>query len=187
MSRDLPAAINAALTGSEAMRLALLVELEFASGFLRLWSGLGPLQYSAREWTGAGTLFGFDSVEETSAVVANGATIYLSGVPTELVSACINDAEQGKLGRVYLAVLDANGAVDGLAVELFVGRLDVPTINDEGANCTISISYESRMIDLTRPREFRYTHESQQVLHPGDLGFEYVTSIQDLEIVWGRG
>jgi hypothetical protein len=186
MSRDLPAAITAALTGGDAMRLALLVEMEFASGFLRLWSGLGPLTYSGREWTGAGTLFGFDNIEETRAVVANGATIFLSGIPVDLVSACINDAQQGKIGRIYLAVMDANGAVDGDAVELFVGRLDVPTINDEGANCTISISYESRMIDLTRPREWRYTQESQQVLHPGDLGFEYVTSIQDQEIVWGR-
>jgi len=186
MSRDLPSTINAALTGGVAMRLALLVEMEFTSGFLRLWSGLGPIQYGGNEWTGAGTLFGFDTIEETRAVVANGATIYLSGIPTDLVSACINDAQQGKIGRVYLAVLDASGAVDGEAVELFVGRLDVPTINDQGANCTINITYESRMIDLTRAREFRNTHESQQVLHPGDMGFEFVTSIQDQEIVWGR-
>jgi hypothetical protein len=187
MSRDLPAAITAALTGGDAMRLALLVEMEFASGFLRLWSGLSPLTYDDREWTGAGTLFGFGSVEETREVVANGATIFLSGIPSDLVSACINDAQQGKIGRIYLAVLDADGAVDGDAVELFVGRLDVPTISDEGPNCTIAITYESRMIDLTRPCEFRYTHESQQVLHPGCLGFEFVTSIQDLEITWGRG
>jgi hypothetical protein len=187
MSRDLPAAINAALTGGDAMRLALLVEMEFTSGFLRLWSGLGPVQYGGNEWTGAGNLFGFDTIEETRAVVANGVTLYLSGIPTELVAACINDAQQGKIGRIYLAVLDANGAIDGDAVELFTGRLDVPTISDQGENCTINITYESRMIDLTRAREWRYTHESQQVLHPDDMGFEFVTSIQDKEIVWGRG
>jgi hypothetical protein len=186
MSRDLPAAITAALTGGDAMRLALLVEMEFTSGFLRLWSGLGTISYGGNDWTGAGHLFGFDTIEETRAVVANGATIYLSGIPTELVSACINDAQQGKIGRIYLAVLDANGAVDGDTVELFAGRLDVPTINDEGSNCTINITYESRMIDLTTAREFRYTHESQQVLSPGDMGFEFVTAIQDQEIVWGR-
>ena len=187
MSRDLPAAINAALTGGDAMRLALLVEMEFATGFLRLWSGLGPITYGGNEYTGAGTLFGFGTVEETREVVANGTTIFLSGIPSSLVSACINDAEQGKIGRIYLAVLDADGAVDGDAVELFVGRLDVPKISDEGPNCTISITYESRMIDLTRAREFRYTNESQQVLNPGDLGFAFVTSIQYQEITWGRG
>jgi hypothetical protein len=31
------------------------------------------------------------------------------------------------------------------------------------------------------------THESRQVLYPGDLGFEYVNAIQDREITWGRG
>jgi len=187
MSRDLPAVINAALTGGDAMRLAILVEMEFSSGFLRLWSGLGPVTYGGNEFIGAGTLFGFGSVEETREVVANGTTIFLSGIPSSLVSLCINDAEQGKVGRIYLAVLDADGAVDGDAVELFVGRLDVPKIIDEGANCIISITYESRMIDLTRAREFRYTSESQQTLHPGDRGFDFVTSIQNQEITWGRG
>jgi hypothetical protein len=43
------------------------------------------------------------------------------------------------------------------------------------------------LIDLTVPRTWRYTHESQQALFSGDLGFEYVTAIQDREITWGRG
>jgi hypothetical protein len=43
------------------------------------------------------------------------------------------------------------------------------------------------MIDLGTPRNWRYTHENQQVLHPGDRGFEHVTAIQDREVTWGRG
>ncbi len=37
------------------------------------------------------------------------------------------------------------------------------------------------------PRSWRYMHESQQALHRGDRGFEYVTAIQDKEVTWGRG
>jgi len=187
MSRDLPAAINTAINSNGNALLALLVELEFSSGFLRIWSGVGTIQYQGNTYTGAGTLFGFDNIQESLSVVANGCTIYLSGIPSDLVSACINDAEQGKIGRIYLAVLNSDFTMNGDPVEIFVGRLDVPTILDDGENCIISISYESRLIDLMSPREFRYTNENQKVLNPGDPSFEFVTTIQDKTITWGRG
>jgi hypothetical protein len=42
------------------------------------------------------------------------------------------------------------------------------------------------MIDLQRPRERRYTHEDQQIDHPGDMGFEYVSQLQELNLAWGK-
>ena len=63
----------------------------------------------------------------------------------------------------------------------------MPEITDDAETCRITISYESRLIDLNTARSWRYTHESQQALHPGDLGFEYVAAIQDREVTWGRG
>jgi hypothetical protein len=50
----------------------------------------------------------------------------------------------------------------------------------------VSISYESRLIDLERSRESRYTNEDQQRAFPGDRGFEFVPSLQDLSLTWGR-
>lgn len=66
----------------------------------------------------------------------------------------------------------------------FEGRLDVPDISDDGESCTVRVSYESRLIDLERPRERRITHEDQQIDYPGDLGREYVASLQDKVVVW---
>jgi hypothetical protein len=43
------------------------------------------------------------------------------------------------------------------------------------------------LIDLNRAREWRYTHESQQQISPGDRGFEYVAGLQEREIRWGLG
>lgn len=67
----------------------------------------------------------------------------------------------------------------------FSGRLDVPEITDGQDTCTVAITYESILVDLLRPRQWRYTHESQQVLSPGDKGLEYVTKIQEQPITWG--
>ena len=140
-----------------------------------------------RTWAGAGTLLNVGAIEETTDVVATGTTVTLSGIPTDLVSACINDARQGLPGQIYLGFLTAAGAVIADPVLAFAGRLDVPTIMDGAERCEIQITYESRLIDLNRAREWRYTHESQQQISPGDRGFEYVAGLQEREIRWGLG
>jgi hypothetical protein len=108
-------------------------------------------------------------------------------VPLDLVQVAIDEARQGMPGRIWIGLMSEAGALIADPVQAFSGRLDVPEITEDADTCTITISYESRLIDLTVPRTWRYTHESQQVLYPGDLAFEYVTAIQDREIPWGRG
>ena len=184
--RGVTPAFAAALVERD-LRPVILFEGEFASGWLRLWSGLGEIVWAGKTWFGAGTLLGIGVIDETSAVVAGGTSVSLSGVPADLVQRAITEARQGLPGRVWIGLLTAARAIIEEPVLAFAGRLDVPEITDDAETCRITISYESRLIDLNTSREWRYTHESQQALHPGDLGFEYVTAIQDREIKWGRG
>jgi len=176
----------AAALAAQDVRPALLFEGVFPSGSLLLWTGQAPLVWGGRTWQGAGSLISVEGMDESADIVAQGARVTLSGVPSLLVSAAITDAQQGLPGLIYIVLRDAAGQVIPDPIIAFQGRLDVPTIVDGQDTCAISVTYESQLIDLTRPREWRYTHESQQVLFPGDLGFSYVTTIQDKEIIWGR-
>ena len=186
MSRDLTPAFAAALVDRD-LRPVIFFEGQFASGWLRLWSGLGDIGWAGQSWTGAGGLLGIGAIDETCAVVAGGTSVSLSGIPLDLVQRAIADARQGLPGRVWIGLLTEGRQIIADPVLAFAGRLDVPEITDDAEACRITISYESRLIDLNTARSWRYTHESQQALHPGDLGFEYVTAIQDREITWGRG
>lgn len=184
--RNMTPEFEAALIARD-VRPALFFEGTFATGVVRLWSGLGPIIWAGQTWIGAGNLIGFSGVEEGSDIVARGATISLSGVPSTHVALAISDAQQGLTGTVYVGLMAADGTVIADPIPSFVGRLDVPSIADGADTCVVSITYESRLIDLNTPREIRYTHEAQQQLYPGDRGFEYVTTIQDQDITWGRG
>lgn len=186
MSRDISPAMLSALQGQN-LRPVILFESVFPTGTLRLWSGQGDLVWDGRTWVGAGQLLGVGPVEETTDVVASGVAVTLSGVPTDLVSLVIAEAQQGAPGRLWLGLRAADGTLIANPVAWFTGRLDVPTIQDGAETCTIQVTYESRLIDLQRAREFRYTDESQKALYPGDRGLEYVTTIQDRPIAWGRG
>jgi hypothetical protein len=69
---------------------------------------------------------------------------------------------------------------------LFKGRMTSLVINDTPQGSTVTIDAESRLVDLDRPSNFRYTKESQNFLHDGDTGFNRVASLQDKQINWGK-
>ena len=173
MSRDITHAAQSAITDG-LVRVCLLFEAEFTGGTVYLWSGQGDLSWNGQTWLGGGSLLGVSEITETSDVVATGVTVTLSGVDPAYVAAAISEAGQGLPGRIWLGLIDDTGAVIVDPLALFSGRLDVPQITDGGATCAITISYESRLVNLLKPNEWRYTHESQQQLYPGDMAFEFV-------------
>ena len=69
--------------------------------------------------------------------------------------------------------------------ELFNGIVDIPTVAESGDTATIAISAENRLIDLGKVRVRRYTQEDQARDDVTDLGFEFVPSLQDKEILFG--
>jgi len=68
---------------------------------------------------------------------------------------------------------------------VFSGRMDVMSITEDGDSCTITMTAESRLIDLERPRLRRWTSEDQKGLDATDKGFEFVNSLQEASIKWG--
>lgn len=184
MARDLTASVITQLQAA-SVEVGVLFEGEFASGWVRLWSGVGTLSWDGKSWSGVGTLLGISGIDETNEIRASGLTVSLSGVPSDLLSAALGDARSGKTGRVYLAFF-SSGSIVADPILQFEGRLDVPAIEDGPDTATISISYESELIDLERARERRYTPEDQAIDFPGDLGFSYVAALQDAQITWGR-
>ena len=84
-----------------------------------------------------------------------------------------------------LGALSPTAALIATPVTVFVGKMDVMTINDDGSTATIGLSAESRLIDFRRVRELRYTDEEQAAIDPTDKGLEYVNSIQEKTIFWG--
>lgn len=184
MSRGLSAGMLSQISASNVNPI-LLFYGEFASGTVRMWSGLGDLSWDSQTWLGAGNLVQVSNIEETSEIKASGVVVTFNGIPADLLSLVLSDVKQGALGKIYLGFL-SSGAVVATPWLIFEGRIDTPIINEEAESCSIAITYESRLIDLSRPRTARYTDQDQRREFPGDLGMEFVLALQDKEIPWGR-
>lgn len=164
----------------------LFVELDFASGFIRMWSGVGPITWDGQTWTGGGQLLEVSSIEETKAVEATAASITLSGVPSELVSVAYGDFSQGRPVRIWLGLLNVTtGAVLADPVQIFAGRMDTIGDSDSGETATIAVSAESNLADLDRLRARFYTDQDQQRIFESDRSLRYIPSMQDRPITWG--
>ena len=71
MSRDLTIAFATALA-DQSLRPVIFFEGQFATGWVRIWSGLGEVSWNGESWAGAGSLLGLGPLGETGEVVAGG-------------------------------------------------------------------------------------------------------------------
>lgn len=181
MTRNLAAGFASALQSS-AIQPIILVELKFDSGAVRLSSGIGNITYNGFSYTGAGTLLAISSMEDTTDIAAKGITISLSGINPQALGIALSEKYQNRTANIYFSL---SGMVSD-AVQVFSGLIDQMSINDTGETLTIAVSIESRLIDLERPRIWRYTSEDQKRVYPTDKGFDFVNDLQTKQIIWGR-
>jgi hypothetical protein len=181
MSADYLAAIQSA-----ALRPALFVEANFTSGPIYVWSGVGPIAWGGKTWTGLGSLGNVSMIEEGATVEAKGITLTLSGIDPSMLTGILDEFQVGLPAIVSLGLFDAAGALIADPVGCFVGQMDQPTLDVTGTSATISINCESRLIEMNVAVDRRYTNEDQQRDYPRDRGLEFVNSIQEAQIYWGR-
>lgn len=187
MSRTLTAATLAELSAKQ-VKIAMLVEIDFASGTLNLWSGIGDLSWDSKTWIGTGSLLSIQSAAESSDLRANGAIITLNGINPALISVALSLGRQGKAVNCWLGFLDPT--TEAIIIDpaaFFKGRLDVMAIEEGSESATIAVHAESRLIDLERSSNRRYTHEDHKIDYPDDLGLEHINGIQSWKGAWGSG
>ena len=174
---------------------------------IRLWTGVGTLTLDdGTNWVGAGTLLSISDIEETAEMAVRGATVSLSGIPSEVISLALSEPYQGRVCNIYFGTFSQGSILqesssyillqDGSRInlettdkgfnEIFSGYMDQMNIEESAETSTISVTVENRLVDLERARVARYTSGYQNSIYPDDLGLEFIEELQDKQIAWGR-
>ena len=180
MSRSIPAAILSAI-GQPEVYPFYAVEMLFDSGAVRLWTGYTDRTIDGQTYLGAGTLLSISGIDEINDLSAKSATISLNGISSTIVSLALSEPYQRRQCRILWGVTDVSDFV-----EIFGGYMNTMAIEDSGETSNITLTVESKLVELNRPRVRRYTHESQKSRYPTDTFFSFVADLQDKDIVWGR-
>jgi hypothetical protein len=171
---------------AQASQPGLAVVLNLDSGIIRLWSGIGDLVYAGDTYTGVGNLLSVRLAEESKEIAAKGVNVALNGINSTLIAKALDENYRGRTMAIYLFFMDDNQVVL-YPYAVFVGYINIMNIQDDGETSIISVDAESKLIDLQRPRERRYTGEDQKIDYPNDKGLDAVTWIQNQKIKWGSG
>lgn len=184
-TRTIASAMQTAITGS-LVYPGLLVYMDFTSGAVRVWNGYGDLSWDSQTWLGVGNLGEIGEITETEQIRANGTTLTLNGIPTEIANLFLGERYWGREVSIWFAAFSSGAAIVADPVKIFSGRMDNADITEAGETAAITVYCESRLADLQRPRNRRRTHQDQQIDYPGDDGFEYTASLMEADLYWGR-
>ncbi len=172
---------------AQQVNLAFFVEIEFSSGVINLWSGIGDISWDTKTWTGAGNLLMITPARETTGVTATGLTISLTGVDPAFISLALIEARQNKPVSCWFGFLDSSGVVIVDPYKFFTGLFNYIVINEGEKSAIITVTAENDLIKLQKPRIRRYTDQDQQAEFDGDLGFKHISALQEWNGYWGGG
>jgi hypothetical protein len=181
--RQLDQNLAAALASGEISPFFMAL-LSFKSQQQWVWTGTGNLVWNSQTFVGVGSFAKIGTIQEGTDVHAYGTTVTLSGIDPVLLGECMTDMEPGAQATLWFGLL-ANGAIIGSPYQLFSGTMDQPDVSVGVDTISITLALETRMLDLSRASNLRYTSASQRLQYPTDIAFSWVEPLNDQADVWG--
>lgn len=180
MSRTINASLLTALT-NDVVQPYYAVELFFDSGTLRFWTGIGDRTINSDTYTGTGSLLSVGSADEVNDLSAKSMALSLTGLDSSIVSLVLQEPYQRRQAKVYLGEQSVSNVV-----QIFSGQMNTMNVDDAADGATVTLTIESKLVELERAANWRYTDENHKSRYSGDTFFSYVQAIQDATIAWGR-
>ncbi|KKN51092.1 hypothetical protein LCGC14_0626020 [marine sediment metagenome] len=176
--------------GGGLMKPHIRCEMELPSGTIRLWNGRGDLTADdadavSQTWSGDIRLLGFDQIEETIKSHITRTNVFLAGTDNGLRFAFMDDDWHGNAAKLWLALMDRSNPGTELGVLIqFYGTMDDVELDEDVS--MIALTIKGGFVS-TRNHVVRLTDFDIQRRNSGDLGGQYVTSVQRTKIQVERG
>lgn len=179
MSRDRTAPQIAADTARHSGH-AILLELNFDSGVLRLCVGPRNVVVGADTYLATGTAM---TVEEhiEGADGTEGLVFTLSGLAGGVFDLMADEPYKGRIVRMLELRYDADDQPVGDPTAEYIGRMVAMTSTEDpkDGRHTVTVQTEHFDADGDRPVNLRFSDGEQRRRYPDDKGAEYVTDMTD--------
>jgi len=170
----------ASIQAGNQVPLVQLVEMQFATTLYLTTAG-SSISWGGQTWVPL-ALGQMDAIEDTTGEVQS-LQFSLPGVSAEQLALALTEDVEGKVVKVYDALLDPSTGVVADAVLAWTGTLNVPAIED-GPTATVTVTAEHRGMSALRPKPSRYTNDEQQRLFPGDTSLNIDPASDAAPVAW---
>lgn len=184
--KTLASGVATALASGQ-IAIVQLVHLAFSSGVVALNTSTWNIVFGGVTYQGARGLGSISAVTDKPGEV-QGITLEVYGDAVNIALALdAADEVQGTVSTIRTAVVDisSESAITVLDAPVeWVGTLDTMSIGEDGQQCSIRVSAESRAVDLLRGTPWMLTNEEQHLVNATDDSFSFVVDQIDKPVVW---
>lgn len=186
MARSLTTAHKNKLT-AKAKCVGLLVEIDYTPTPVRVWTGHHDITWDSKTWVGLGALGGISVISEKIGVRAGFFKLTLNGVPSAAIANALDDAQQKRSVKVWVATFTASGGVFTIVADpnrMDWGETDVHEIIEGDDRHTIEVNVETPLARLQLLSVLRATHEDQQRHFPSDTAGRFAAQVAEKVLYW---
>lgn len=174
----------AALT-TEHVNMALLVELQFASGILYFTDLPFDYTWGGFTWRGVGSLGEVSALEEAEDGSILALRMNLTGLLPGIFGIAFTPQEyKRRLCIVRVVFFGVGVGRLNEPVAEWAGLMDVLTPSINGPEFGATLTVESELAELQRARQRRNNNEDQQVRHPGDTFYKPLDNNRGKTFAW---
>jgi len=184
MSRNVNVALLAEMAKPQICPV-VLVSITFKTGTRYVWSGPGPLVWNGNTFLGVGSLGSIGAINGGMEVAANGTSVTLSGIDLALLGESMTDIQIGASAQIWFGAVVIPNTMIGTPYRVFRGTVDQPSVSVDKDKVSITLALETRMFDLQRSQQKRYTAGEQNLKYPNDSGFDWVEALSAQALRWG--
>lgn len=180
---NLSSEATAALSSS-TVNMVQLIKMDFPTTTLALNTSNFNITYDGIEYLGAYGLGSINEVEDSPGEI-KGLQFTLNAGAADTISLALDEAGiwQGTPITIRTAILNNDFQVVS-AVVSWKGSGDTLSIQEDGNIAAVQVTAESEAVDFMRGHKLTFNHSDQQMLYPEDLGFEYLDSQVNSQVVW---
>jgi len=116
----------------------------------------------------------------------SGISLELAAGSPAIIALALDGADevQGTVCTIRTAIIDtATYQILDAPIE-WSGTLDTMSIGEDGNSAVVSVSAESKAVDLLRGTPSMYVDEEQTLINPTDRAFKYVVDQVDKPLIW---
>lgn len=116
----------------------------------------------------------------------SGLSLELAAGSPAIIALALDGADevQGTVCTIRTAIIDtATYQILDAPIE-WSGTLDTMSIGEDGNSAVVSVSAESKAVDLLRGTPSMYVDEEQTLINPTDRAFKYVVDQVDKPLIW---
>lgn len=184
--RSFAAPVTSALAGG-SLAVVQLVHLAFSGGAVALNTSTWDLVWDGVTYKGAYGLGTISAVTDKPGEV-QGITLEVFGSAANVVMA-LDDADQvqGTLCAIRTAIIDTSSEASITVLDApieWLGTLDTMSIGEDGQQCSVRVTAESRAVDLLRGNPWTYSDAEQVAINATDRCFKYIVDQIDKPVVW---